>query len=120
MMRAPQSAGCAGLGWGTWGEADPRGGRAPPPSPLAPVTAVGGLRSAGAGLRRVPAVAPVAAASAVAGDVARRAAMEAMESGEGELLYLDGMVAQHGVVLRNDGGDECRVASDPHRARHHP
>ena len=98
----------------------PEAGEPLRPRPLAPVTAVGGLGAAGAGLRRVPAVAAVAAASAVAGDVARRAAMEAMESGEGELSYLDGMVAQHGVVRRDDGGDECRVASDPYRARRHP
>ena len=53
------------------------------PRPLSPVTAVRGLGLAGAGLRGVPAVAAVAAALAVAGDVARRAAMEAMESREG-------------------------------------
>ena len=80
MMRGPRSAGCAGLGWGTWGEADPRGGRAPPPS--APRAGHGGRRSRGGGGRAASGACgrTGGSGSAVAGDVARRAAMEAMES----------------------------------------
>ena len=59
-------------------------------------------------------VAPVAAAATVASHVPRRATVEAMEGGERELSYLNGMVAEHGVVRRDDGGDECRVAREPH------
>ena len=47
-MRAPRSAGCAGLGWGTWCEAVPRGDRAPRRSP--PLAGHGGRgRQAGGG-----------------------------------------------------------------------
>ena len=59
-------------------------------------------------------VAPVAAAATVASHVPRRAIVEAMEGGERELPYPDGMVAEHGVVRCDDGGDKCRVAREPH------
>ena len=84
------------------------------PRLLSPVTAVGDGGSAGVGLRWVATVAPVAAAATVAGHVPRSAAVEAMEGGERELSYLDGMEAEHGMVRRDDGGDECRVAREPH------
>ena len=92
----------------------PEASEAPAVHLLSPVTAVGGGRSVGAGLRRVLAVTLVAAAAAVTGNVPCNTAMEAMEGREGELLYLDGMEAEHRVVRLDDGGEECRFSRDPH------
>ena len=84
------------------------------PSALAATSAIGGPSAEWAGLGRVAAVTAVATAPTVAGDVAGSPAMEAMLRGEGELSYLDRMEVQHGVVRRDDGGDDRWVAGDLH------
>ena len=79
-----------------------------------PATAVGGGESVVAGLRWVVTVAVVVATMTVTGHMPHSAAVEAMKGGERELPYLDGMEAEHCMVCRDDGGDECRVAREPH------